>query len=127
MFGMDSAIYRFMLKKPTQETLSQMDLWKIIERGSETKRIPGKSDSLLAVYKGRFTYTFILDGEVASIHFDAEKGKIFFKGSHIINIELTESLKESLRKMGEILKIDDRVGELLGLYEATLERSMDDN
>lgn len=115
------------MKRVTPAIPSQMDLWRIIEQGSEAKRVPGEPDALLAVYKNRFTYTFILNGEVASVHFDGEKGKIYFKGSHIMNMELTPQQIEVLQKMREILEADERATELLGSYEATLEHSIDDN
>ena len=114
------------MKPEVKATHTQLDLFKIIKQDAQAKRIHGQPDSMLAVYKDRFTYTFILEGEVASIHFDAGKQKIFFKGSHIANIELTDSQRQSLLDLRAILEADERGAELLGAYEATLESYMAD-
>lgn len=55
--------------------------------------------------KHRFTYTFLFDGEVASVHFDANRAEIFFKGHNIRNMKLSESqihlLKQTVLQVAE--------------------------
>src|SRR5438046_1397485 len=55
--------------------------------GGVARRVPDATgrpaDSMLAVYKDRLTYTFILEAEVASIHFDSRRQEIFFRGHNI--------------------------------------------
>lgn len=88
------------------------------------KRLP---DSVLAVYKDRFTYTFIMDHEVASIHFDRNRGEIFFRGHNIRHMEMSERQRESLASMVNILEADEQGRELLSAYSATLARYLADN
>lgn len=108
---------------------SGIDLWKLI--GGETKKveIPGspQPDSLLAVYKDRFTYTFILEREVASIHYDKNKNEIFFKGHNIKNFDLSPPQMHALEGLKTILRQDERAKELVSDYEATLYRHLADN
>lgn len=109
---------------------SSLDLWKWI--GGETKRVRPEgnapaTDSLLAVYQDRFTYTFILDREVASIHYDRSKNEIFFKGRNIRNFEPGEEQKRALEGLKAILMRDERAKGLAAEYEATLYRILADN
>jgi len=77
-------------------------------------------DAMLAVYKDRFTYTFILNKEVASIHFDAGSRKIYFKGHNIQNLKLKEEERNELVRLIDILEEDEEGRELRFLYEETL-------
>lgn len=90
---------------------------------SEKQRVP---DSMLAVYKNRLTYTFILEGEVASIHFDVKKGEIYFRGHNIGLMELTEAQKKALYMLQSILEADPEGREYLSVYSATLGRLLAD-
>lgn len=108
---------------------SSLDLIKMmggqsrpLQRGR--KRLP---DSVLAVHKDRFTYTFILDQEVSSIHFDRNRGEIFFRGHNIRHMELSERQREALTAMSSILEADEEGRELLSTYSATLARYLADN
>jgi len=102
----------------------------------ETQRIAGAMpkakpasmpvDTRLAVFKDRLTYTFILDSEVASIHFDRNRGEIFYKGHNIINLELSENQKKVLKSFLMVLEGDAKGKEFLNAYSATLERSLAD-
>lgn len=106
-----------------------LDLWKLM--GGKTRRIrqseTPSTDSLLAVYKDRFTYTFILGSEVASIHFDRSKNEIFFKGHNIKNWALTQPQIHALEGLKAILKQDERGKGLFSDYQATLDRWLADN
>lgn len=108
---------------------SPIDLWKLMGGQAQRVKTTGMpaQDSLLAVYKDRFTYTFILEREVASIHFDRSKNEIFFKGHNIKNLELTEPQIMALDGLKTILKQDGRGEGLLTDYEATLGRVFADN
>lgn len=121
------------LQKQSKESLeslkSPLDLWK--RMGGITKPVgEGKKplqDSLLAVYKDRLTYTFILGREVASIHFDRSKNEIFFKGRNIRNFKPDEVQIRALRDFKQILAVEERGKEFLKAYDATLESALADN
>lgn len=49
--------------------------------------------------KNRFTYTFLIKGEAASIHFDAMRNEIFYRGHNIRNMSLSELEVDILRGM----------------------------
>jgi len=107
---------------------SPLDLWKLM--GGKAKRVTeGKPspDSLLAVYKQRFTYTFIMGREVASIHFDRAKKEIFFKGHNIRNLKLDEDQIKALKEFKKVLRVDSRGGPFLADYDATLGLVLADN
>ncbi|OGQ45596.1 MAG: hypothetical protein A3H42_03410 [Deltaproteobacteria bacterium RIFCSPLOWO2_02_FULL_46_8] len=109
---------------------SGLDLWKLM--GGETQRVKPVEgmpapDSLLAVYQDRFTYTFILENEVASIHYDKKRNEIFFKGHNIKNFELNPAQIQALVGLKTILTQDKRAKGLVSDYEATLHRVLADN
>jgi hypothetical protein len=93
---------------------------KVRSQGAKTP------DSMLAVYKNRLTYTFILEGEVASIHYDHEKGEIFFKGHNIKHLELSDGQKAALFGLVGLLEADPEASELYGAYQATLDKVVAD-
>ncbi len=105
------------------------DLWKHIQ-ATRAQKVEGKGraavDSMLAVYKDCLTYTFILDREVASIHFDRLRGEIFFKGHNLRNMELTERQIEALNELKTVLAHDNRASPFLSDYSATLGRYLAD-
>jgi len=104
------------------------ELWEHIGAAKAKKVRKGERavDSMIAVYKERITYTFILDDEVASIHFDRLRGEIFFKGHNIKNIELTESQVQALKDLGSVLSAEKEGQPFLSDYEATLGRYLAD-
>lgn len=112
-------------QKTTGPIHSALDLWRLM--GGRSERVPGKEgrrppDSMLAVLGDRVTYTFILDDEVASIHFDSQRGEIFFKGHNIAHLELSQRQKEALVQMKDILEADEKARKMLPKYLATLAR-----
>lgn len=113
----------------TSEIHSALDLWRLM--GGQSHRVGEgggfKPDSMLAVLGDRVTYTFILDDEVASIHFDRQRGEIFFKGHNIRHMELNGHQMEALRHMKAVLSGDDKAKRLLRAYCATLDRFVADN
>jgi hypothetical protein len=104
------------------------ELWEHIGAAKAKKVKEGKRavDSMIAVYKDRITYTFILDNEVASIHFDKSRGEIFFKGHNIKNIKLTENQLQALKDLRGVLQLEKDGRPFLSDYEATLGRYLAD-
>ncbi len=86
----------------------------------------GEPDSVIAVYKDRLTYTFIMNDEVASIHFDRARGEIFFRGHNISYMELSPDERKSLISLIGFLELDDEGREFLPAYSATLDRVLAD-
>lgn len=107
---------------------SPLDLMRRQQGASRRLKEEGRAhpDSMLAVLADRATYTFILENEVASIHFDRRRGEIFFRGHNIKNLELTEGQRTALSHMEEVLKADSRAKELFPEYSATLARCLAD-
>jgi hypothetical protein len=83
-------------------------------------------DAMLAVYKGRLTYTFIAGHEVASIHYDQNRGEIFYKGHNIRHMTLGDDVRISLWDLAEILTTDPKGGDYAAEYSATLRKVLDD-
>lgn len=107
---------------------SPLDLWRLkggishhpVERGRPSP------DSMLAVYDDRVTYTFIIEDEVASIHYDRKRGEIFFRGHNIRHLDLTPAQIEALFHMEEVLRDDPGAAGLFSDYSATLARCLAD-
>jgi len=105
------------------------DLWKHLQVARAQKTgIKGKAavDSMLAVYKDCLTYTFIIEREVASIHFDRIRGEIFFKGHNIKNMELTAKQMQALKDLKAVIMQDPKAKAFLSDYNATLGRLLAD-
>lgn len=113
------------------EQKTPIDLWKLIVKEGQAKKIDhpsaGEPDSLLAVYKDRLTYTFILGKEVASIHFDRLKRAIYFRGHNIKNFELSDEQIHALNGLKSVLKEDARGEPFFNDYDATLGAFFADN
>jgi hypothetical protein len=107
---------------------SPLDLLKLKGGASRRLREGGRPppDSMLAILPDRATYTFILEDEVASIHFDRRRGEIFFRGHNIRHLELTQAQKEALGHVEEVLKGGEKGRELFPDYAATLARCLAD-
>lgn len=116
-------------KRQERRAPSALDLLRM--RGGRARRVKGKKgqmlDSMLAVYRERVTYTFILEDEVASIHYDKQRGEIFFRGHNIRNLELTKPQLNALYQMKEVMAGDSRSRPLVSNYSATLDRLLADN
>lgn len=99
--------------------------------GGVARRVPDKAgkaaDSMLAVYKHRFTYTFIYADEVASIHFDQARKEIFFRGRNIKHLDLSEDHLQAFWDLAEVLAGDREGLELLNDYRTTLAHALSDN
>lgn len=98
--------------------------------GGASRRVPDAmgraSDSMLAVFGHRMTYTFICGEEVASIHFDRQRQEIFFRGHNIKFMELDGLQMQALLELEEILGHDRQGREFLPDYHATLARLLAD-
>ncbi|OGQ48860.1 MAG: hypothetical protein A3I09_00805 [Deltaproteobacteria bacterium RIFCSPLOWO2_02_FULL_47_10] len=77
-------------------------------------------DGMLAVYRERLTYTFILNKEVASIHFERGKREIYFRGHNILNMELSPEQVKAMKDLQGILSEDEQGKLLFNDYVATL-------
>lgn len=92
--------------------------------GGRARRVPDDTgrpaDSMLAVYKQRLTYTFICDNDVASIHFDAYRHEIFFRGHTIKFMALSPSQITALRALATVLAADREGNRLAAAYTETL-------
>ena len=109
-------------RKPSSADLIRM-------MGGKSRHVlkgPRVVDSIIAVYRDRVTYTFIMDSEVASIHFDRKRGEIFFRGHNLRNMKLSERKREALLAMKSVLAGDEKGKEFLSEYEATLDRLLAD-
>lgn len=84
------------------------------------------ADAMLAVYKGRLTYTFIASHEVASVHFDQIRGDIFYKGHTIRHLDMGEDIRGYLWELAEILAHDPEGAEYSADYSATLRKCLAD-
>ena len=108
---------------------SSLELMRMMA-GKSHRMGPGERaapDSVLAVFKDRFTYTFVMNSdEVASIHFDRKRGEIFYKGHNINYMELSGPQRAALVAMEEILGADEQGKELAPAYAATLSRHLAD-
>jgi len=112
-----------------QKSKGVFELWKHVQAARAQKTgVKGKVavDSMLAVYRDSLTYTFILEREVASIHFDRLRGEIFFKGHNIKNMELTPEQEQALKDLRSVLMQDSRARPFLSDYDATLGRLLAD-
>lgn len=109
--------------------LSPLELIRL--HGGRAHKVRGMAargaDSMIAVYKDRFTYTFVMKNEVASIHFDRKRNKIFFSGHNIRNMDLTSDQKGELFKVVDVLESDEEGRELKEVYQATLGSQLADN
>ena len=103
----------------------------LISQGGRAHRVRSAEgrmvDSMIALYKNRLTFTFVMDNEVASIHFDKERGEIFLKGHNIMNMTINTAQKEALERLGSVLKEDAEGKAFLEEYEATLAKAIADN
>lgn len=117
------------MKTKEQMPNSAIDLWRLMGGQSHRVREEGKPppDAMLAVLGDRVTYTFIMEDEVASIHFDRMRGEIFFKGHNIRHLTLSDRQREALLKMKEVLSGDEKAKVLFSDYSATLDRCLTDN
>lgn len=113
-----------------QQVHSPMELWRQLA-GRQTEQTKQKEqrapDSLIACYKDRVTYTFIFEGEIASIHFDRVRREIFFSGHNILHLDLTQSQKNALEHVKTALAGHPKAKKLFNDYEATLDRYFADN
>lgn len=117
------------VRRQSEEGMSPLELIKL--HGGRAHKVRQKvekgADAMLAVHSGRFTYTFIMNKEVASIHFDQNAGKIFFSGHNISNLNITSDQRNELFNVIKILETDKDGRELKKEYEATLGHIITDN
>ena len=83
-----------------------------------TKR---KTTDPLAISQDHFTYTFIMNSEILSVHFDKMRREIFLKGHNLKHLELKSNEIEALREVTQILESNEKGKEFSEDYLATLE------
>lgn len=107
---------------------SLIDLYKRSGAVSHKVSEKGKAavDSMLAVYHDRLTYTFVMGREVASIHYNRDKGEIFFKGHNISNMQLDKEQRQALLDLAKVLMHDEQGKPFYDDYNATLARYLAD-
>lgn len=122
MKNINEALKERLATREAEFSLSPLERIKRSGGVAHPVRTPsGKAvDSMLAVYRRRCTYTFIMDKEVASIHFDCDRHEIFFRGHNIRGMELTPAHIKTLKSLQEILKTDEEGKLLFNDYVATL-------
>lgn len=111
----------------TLETETAAGALELLQRvGGQARRVRGIAgmppDSLLAVYRDRLTYTFIVDQEVASIHYDHTRREIFYRGHNIANMMLNSHQRKLLKGLVDVLAHDGRAQPFIPDYLATLDR-----
>lgn len=79
-------------------------------------------DSRLVSFGERITYTFAVGNEVASIHFDQSRGKIFYKGHNVRNADLEKWQIELLRHFGKVLEDSEYADHFLEGYSQALKK-----
>ncbi len=117
-------------KQRMEKPQKSFELWQHVGRArAEKVRENSKlaTDSMLATYKDRFTYTFILNDEVASVHFDRLKCEIFFKGHNINNLKLLPAQIQALKEVKNVLANEEKGKPFFSDYEATLAKCLADN
>ena len=116
-------------KTDKESHVSPLDLMKL--HGGKAHKVRGMAgrsvDSMIAVYKDRFTYTFISNREVASIHFDKKRNKIFYSGHNINNMHLTIAQHAELHNIINVLENDNEAKKFKDAYQATLGHLLTDN
>jgi len=105
-------------KQEIERPLSQVPSVK----GSETPSLDSLSSPNYFIQKDRFTCTFFMGKEVASIHFDRLRAEIFYNGHNIRNMNLTLSQVQSLRRAGEGLHFRRQNSDLSKAYEACINK-----
>ncbi len=93
-------------------------------KGAEPEEAPGKAPSPWELYRGRqkksprdsslvsfgerITYTFAVgNNEVASIHYDQSRGKIFYKGHNVKNADLEKWQVDLLHQFEKVLSTSE--------------------
>ncbi len=116
------------VSRPGSSQHSTPDLMHLMrgrsKRAGQMER--GSPDSVIAIYKDRLTYTFIMGEEVASIHFDRSRGEIFFRGHNIVHMKLGPMERKALIALIGVLEEDEQGREFKESYSATLDRVLAD-
>ncbi len=90
--------------KNKEELISRIDKKvKLPEKKAASENLKNFNSPRFFFDKSRFTYTFLFQGEAASIHFDALREEIFYRGHNIRNMNLSEDqlgiLKQTVHQL----------------------------
>ena len=81
----------------------------------------------LAIKPDRFTYTFLSNNNVISIHYDMIRSAIFMNGHNIKYLKLSKDDLKSLMEIAEVVSQTEDGKLLANEYLATLGRYITDN
>lgn len=109
------------LNQQSQDLNTQTSVVYHVGSFFSTHQTKKAQEGRLFCHKKRFTYTFIADGQVVAIHFDANKDQIYHLG-HKVNIhQLTSNQKKHLAQCYAALKSQtQKMGKLFELFEQAL-------
>lgn len=110
---------------PTTTPLDRLRSMSTVARKVQSHKQKA-ADAMLAVYKGRLTYTFIAGHEVASIHYDQAKSEIFYKGHNIRSLQMADEVRGYLWELAEVLAHDEEGMSYSSDYSATLRKVLTD-
>lgn len=79
-------------------------------------------DSQIVSFGDRMTYTFAFGREVGSIHFDKNRGEIFYKGHNIRNMDLEPWQMQVLEQLRQILRQDGQWSRFAEPYGKVLDK-----
>ncbi|MCP5468062.1 MAG: hypothetical protein H7A32_02195 [Deltaproteobacteria bacterium] len=77
-------------------------------------------EAQLFINQDRATLTFYVNNKVASIHFDKNKGEIYYKGQSLRHTRINPKQEVYLKKFGKYLKKQKVSEDFLRQYEWTL-------
>lgn len=79
-------------------------------------------ESQLVSFGERITYTFAYGKEVGSIHFDRNRGEIFYKGHNIRNMDMEDWQMQVLESLRTILEKSEEGKRFATPYGKTLDK-----
>ncbi len=83
--------------------------------------------SHLVSFGERVTYTFAYGHEVGSVHFDRNRGEIFFKGHNIRNMDVEPWQWQLFDQMRSILRGDSEGEKFAEAYGRVLDKILSEN
>lgn len=81
-------------------------------------------DSHLVSFGQRVTYTFAVGHDVASVHFDMERGELFYKGHRITAQNMEPWLVELLNHFKEVLSASEYADKFLESYSLEMDKML---
>lgn len=107
------------LKKETHKTAA-LSPWA--RYWARQHRMP--QDSHMVSFGQRVTYTFAVGKDVASIHYDQARGKIFYKGHNVTEKDVEPGLINLLNHFKDVLAQSEYADKFLKGYTSLLEKRL---